>query len=248
ISRANNFGNRPFAEKIYSFFSGNFIWELPDPSYEERKRIFKEEKEAILEAFRIADIDIIDYKLIFKNGESIPFGPQVRFSTFDGKEAGFGMGLKSNKESFELLIYHRSRPKVPFKWEEESTGTRKLLFGFVSLLAFMRNKKLFLIDEIDLHLHTKIVEFMIGLFNATDGSQLLFTSHNTNLMDLTKLRKDQIYFANKKSDGATELYSLYDFDDWKESFHANRSYLEGRFDAIPTVDESLTTLKSLIDG
>ena len=120
--------------------------------------------------------------------------------------------------------------------------------GFVSLLGLMGHKSVFLVDEIDLHLHIKIVEFIIGLFNANEGPQLIFTSHNTNLMDLSSLRKDQICFTNKGTDGSTELYSLFDFEDWDDSWDVNSSYLVGRFEAIPNVSGSLSKLKSLIDG
>ncbi|NWJ51325.1 MAG: hypothetical protein HXX14_10705 [Bacteroidetes bacterium] len=62
------------------------------------------------------------------------------------------------------------------------------------------------------------------------------------------MRKDQIYFVNKKEDASTGLYSLFDYKDFRDTMDAEKGYLQGRFDAIPYTDTTLTTLKALIYG
>lgn len=52
------------------------------------------------------------------------------------------------------------------------------------------------------------------------------------------LRKDQVYFVNKRQDGSSELYSLFDFKDFRENMDLEKAYMQGRFDAIPYIDES----------
>jgi len=59
----------------------------------------------------------------------------------------------------------------------------------------------------------------------------LCTTHNTNFLNLNKLRKDQIWFVNKKDDASTDLYSLYDFGDFRDTMDLEKAYLMGRFDA-----------------
>jgi AAA15 family ATPase/GTPase len=116
------------------------------------------------------------------------------------------------------------------------------------LLVAVKNGKAFMLDEFDLSLHTKLAEFVIDLFHAGSTAQFLFTSHNTNLIDVKRFRRDQILFANKKEDGSTELYSLYDHKDFRENMDAEKGYLQGRFDAIPFVDSSLASLKRLLEN
>mgnify|MGYP006389788151 CR=1 FL=1 len=74
---------------------------------------------------------------------------------------------------------------------------------------------------------------------------MLFASHNTNLIDVKRLRRDQIIFVNKTEQGATEVYSLYDFKDFRENMDAEKGY---RFDAVPYVDSSVSSIKQLLEG
>ena len=62
---------------------------------------------------------------------------------------------------------------------------------------------------------------------------------------MRRLRKDQVYFVNKRDDGSSDLYSLFDFKDFRENMDAEKAYLQGRFDAIPYIDESYNTLTRL---
>lgn len=116
------------------------------------------------------------------------------------------------------------------------------------LLDMARNGKTFMLDEFDLSLHTKLADFVIDLFHARSTAQFMFTSHNTNLIDVKRFRRDQIVFVNKKDDGSTELYSLYDHKDFRENMDAEKGYLQGRFDAIPLIDSSPPALKKLLEN
>ncbi len=112
----------------------------------------------------------------------------------------------------------------------------------------IKNDKILLIDEIEKSLHTKIVEYIINLFHISNSAQLIFTTHSTNLLDLSKFRKDQIFFTNKKDDSSTDLYSLFDYKDFRETMDLEKSYLQGRFDAIPYINNSTENLKRIIYG
>ena len=68
---------------------------------------------------------------------------------------------------------------------------------------------------------------------------------NTYLLDTSKLRKDQVYFVNKRKDASSDLYSLFDFKDFRENMDLEKAYLQGRFDAIPYIDDSMSNLKQL---
>ena len=103
-----------------------------------------------------------------------------------------------------------------------------------------------MLDEFDASLHTRLADFVIDLVHASRNAQMLFTSHNTNIIDVKRLRRDQIVFVNKKDDGSTETYSLYDYKDFRENMDAEKGYIQGRFDAVPFVDSSVGNLKKLM--
>ena len=151
----------------------------------------------------------------------------------------------------EVLIiktFHRSNPGVEFDFNtEESEGTKKLFYIMLSLLDIIKSNKALLIDEIESSLHSKIVEYIVSMFHVGQRAQLIYTTHNTNLLDLDKLRKDQIYFVNKDQEGATDLYSLFDYKDFRDTMDSEKAYLQGRFDAIPYVNDSMSNLKSMLD-
>ena len=72
-------------------------------------------------------------------------------------------------------------------------------------------------------------------------------SHNTNLIDMKRLRKDQVVFVNKLDDGSTEVYSLYDYKDFRDNMDAEKGYIQWRFDAVPFIDSTVMNLKQLLE-
>lgn len=116
----------------------------------------------------------------------------------------------------------------------------------LTILDVITKNKILLIDEIEDSLHPKMVEFIVQMFHASSAAQLIFTTHNTHLLDLDTFRKDQIWFVNKKDDGGSDLYSLYDYSDFRDTMDVEKAYLQGRFDALPIVDDSKDRLQTII--
>ena len=133
-----------------------------------------------------------------------------------------------------LKTFHRCNPEIAFDFDtEESEGTKTLFHMMLSMIDIIRNGRILLIDEIDTSLHPHLVEYIINLFNNSDHAQLIYTTHNTHLLNTDFQRRDQVYFVNKRDDGCSDLYSLYDFKDFRDTFDMEKAYLQGRFDAIP---------------
>ena len=107
----------------------------------------------------------------------------------------------------------------------------------LSVRDVVRNNKTMFLDEVETSLHTRLVEYLINLFHNSRSAQLIFTTHNTHLLDMTRFRKDQIFFVNKRDDGSSDLYSLFDYKDFREKMDLEKAYLQGRFDAVPYVNE-----------
>lgn len=122
---------------------------------------------------------------------------------------------------------------------EESDGTNSYfkLIGVVKKALDLGT--LLVADEMDAHLHPLLTKHLVSLFNSAEfnpkGAQLIFTSHNTNLLDLDVLRRDQIWFTEKdEQTAATDLFSLYDFSIRKDA-KVEKGYLIGRYGAIPFI-------------
>lgn len=64
---------------------------------------------------------------------------------------------------------------------------------------------------------------------------------------MKRLRKDQVVFVNKLDDGSTEVYSLYDYKNFRDNMDAEKGYIQGRFDAVPFVDSTVMSLKQLLE-
>lgn len=135
-----------------------------------------------------------------------------------------------------ITTFHRTNPSVAFDFEtEESEGTKTLFRMMVRMIGIIHEGKMLLVDEIDNSLHTQLVEFVIGMFNHSNHAQLIYTIHNTHLLNTDFQRRDQVYFVNKREDGSSDLYSLFDFKDFRDTLDMEKAYLQGRFDAIPTI-------------
>ena len=135
-----------------------------------------------------------------------------------------------------ITTFHRTNPSVAFDFEtEESEGTKTLFRMMVRMIGIIHEGKMLLVDEIDNSLHTQLVEFVISMFNHSDHAQLIYTTHNTHLLNTDFQRRDQVYFVNKREDGSSDLYSLFDFKDFRDTLDMEKAYLQGRFDAIPYI-------------
>ncbi len=143
---------------------------------------------------------------------------------------------KIGVENGRLVTYHKNNPSIAFDFEtEESEGTKVLFRMMLSVLDIVRQGKLLLVDEIDTSLHTHLVEFIIRLFHKSKNAQLVYTSHNTHLLNTDLQRRDQVYFVNKRVDGSSDVYSLFDYKDYRDTMDMERAYLQGKFDAVPYI-------------
>lgn len=129
--------------------------------------------------------------------------------------------------------------KLNFK--DESSGT-KVLFAFAPFLkrAF-EETKVIIVDELEKSMHPKLVEFIVRLFNNKDinkvNSQLIFTTHATNLLNLEILRRDQIWFVEKNPlNGNSKLYPLDSFSVRKDE-NIQKGYINGRYGAVPFIKD-----------
>jgi uncharacterized protein len=123
----------------------------------------------------------------------------------------------------------------------ESEGTRKLFALSGRLLDTLQNGKVLLIDEMDARLHPLLTKEIVKFFNDPAANprhaQLIFVTHDTNLLDNTLLRRDQIWFVEKDDKGGSQLYSLVEFKidnrGVRNDASFEKDYIQGRYGAIP---------------
>lgn len=127
-------------------------------------------------------------------------------------------------------------------FNDESAGTQ-IMFALAPFLkrAF-EEQKVIIVDELEKSLHPTLVEYIINIFNNQEinkaNSQLIFSTHAINLLDLDIFRRDQIWFTEKNSEtGITELYPLDDFS-VRKTENIQKGYLNGRYGAIPFIEDN----------
>ncbi|MDN4605063.1 ATP-binding protein [Paenibacillus sp. F6_3S_P_1C] len=211
--------------------------ELADGSDE--KVISKSEIMALLKA---ADIGISDISVVkeSKSAEETEFISQLMEALKLPGHQG-----EVDEDNYETFMHHikydegkKEVGEEKFPLSYESRGTIKLYALQYPIFDVLKKGGILLIDEIESSLHPLLCEKIIQLFNnkITNpmNAQLIFTTHNTLLMNPRLLRRDQILFTEKDVYGSSTLYSLYDIDvKVRNNFNYLNNYLSGRFGAIP---------------
>ncbi|MDM1532384.1 AAA family ATPase [Myroides marinus] len=148
----------------------------------------------------------------------------------------------TRKESGEIVVKKLTAKhldinnnEVTFELQEESDGTRRLLDFIPALASVLVTNTTYIIDEIDQSLHPVLLKTLLARFLADDEvmGQFIFTTHESNLLDLNMLRQDEIWFVEKSEETkASQIYSLNDFKP-RSDLDIKKGYLQGRFGAIP---------------
>ena len=123
---------------------------------------------------------------------------------------------------------------------DESDGTRKLMAIAPAIESVLSKGGLLLVDGIENGLHPAFVEFIVAKFQSKKtnpyGAQIVFTTHDTELLNMELLRKDQLYFVDKNNDdGVSELYSISSFST-RTTENIRKGYFVGKYGAIPNVE------------
>ncbi|MBV1843463.1 AAA family ATPase [Photobacterium ganghwense] len=206
-----------------------------------------ESKEKILKFLQAADIDIkdLEVKADKYNINSIPDAMPDEFKKFVISEL-------SDKEFKEVKTIRKNKQgnDVYFDFEDESDGTKKLFSFAGPWLDSLQNGNILCIDEMNNSLHSKIVHYLISLFHDkninTKNAQLIFTTHDTSVLNPEIFRRDQIWFCDKNHDRSSILYPLTDFKARKNREDFSKYYLSGRYGALPFVN--IDFFEELTDG
>jgi len=257
---------------VYDWFQNVIRIIFPDSKYEGIEFFFsgkKEIKEIILMLIKYFDTGISDIicdeyllgdlkgiqdelierlekKLNIEDSHSIISSPK-------GEKYLVHKDEKGSLKALRLTSRHtikESKEEAIFNIEEESDGTQRILDFLPALISYLTTDCVFFIDEIDRSLHPLLVIKFLNVFfglSSENNGQLIVTTHDSNLLNLKLLRKDEIWFIEKNKDGESSVYSLEDFKPRYDK-DIQKGYLLGRFGAIPFFknQEELELLKKLL--
>jgi hypothetical protein len=206
-------------------------------NFSEMKLEHTEFKDKILNFLKVADVNIDDAyvrevgQLLFLRKEL-----QRDFATYQ-------------RPPNQIIVSHKLYDEYgvvtgEIEWimdDNESEGTKKLFALSAPIIDALEHGKTLVIDELDSKLHPFMMTFILNLFHSTEknpkNAQLIFNTHDVNLLSKRFFRRDQIWFTEKNEYGATELYSLADFKDLTDEGINNETfqndYFQGRYGAVP---------------
>jgi uncharacterized protein len=194
----------------------------------------EETKTRVLEFLRGADFDIHDIKVEKEKFNSKNLSDDIPSSLRESI-------IKEMKDAdiIDISTIHKTKSGdfIPLEFEDESDGTKKF-FSFVGPWIDTLNKGYILvIDELHANLHPKMVRYLVDLFHNVktnpNNAQLIFTTHETSILNQDVFRRDQVWFCEKDDYQATSLYPLTDFSPRKDRENIEQGYLSGRYGALP---------------
>ena len=216
--------------------------------------------QAIISAARTADIGIQDIKFEIDNQEidlsaSSDDVPENMRGMIKALQA-FSEALRQNGNEAEIQLnagklrsttYHIGTDAkgqsayYPLTLSDESDGTRRLMTLAPAIERTLANGGVLVVDELDREMHLMLVEYVVGRYQEKssnqNNAQIIFTTHETALLNQEILRRDQIYFVDKnRDDGASSLYSLVEFN-VRNDMNILKAYLLGKFGAVPEIEE-----------
>src|SRR5690606_33439227 len=189
-------------------------------------------KKYILDFLKYGDIGIEDIKAIEISSDDLPedVDEDIR-KDFDKKKRKL---LISTRKKYDKNLVSNETESFLFS-DHESEGTRKLFELSPFIYEAIKYKKPIIIDEFDARFHPLLTKKILELFNSDEniGSQLIFTTHDTNLLSNDLLRRDQVEFVEKDKYGASHLYSLVQFKGIRNTASFEKDYIQGKYGAIP---------------
>ncbi len=146
---------------------------------------------------------------------------------------------EQREKEIQFITVHKSSSGKAYYLDlfDESEGTRKSMILFIVVQTTILNQGLLLVDELNTKLHPLLLKFIIDLFyDDKTTAQLIYTTHDTTLMDKRYFRKDQIWFVQKDAFGYSRLYALSDFK-IRSDASFEEDYLSGVYGGIPLLQE-----------
>ena len=212
---------------------------------------------AISDYAKAADVGIRDMQFEIKNQEipsledfpaNVPEGIRVALMQFaqalsdasPESEQKLRMGEVRAASYHQGINLHGEESLYTLELSDESDGTRRLMSLAPDIEKVLSCGGVLLVDELEKEMHPMLVEYIVAKFQSPasnpNHAQIIFTTHNTELLNMELLRKDQLYFADKsRKDGSSSLYSISELST-PTSENIRTGYLMGKYGATPDLE------------
>lgn len=152
-------------------------------------------------------------------------------------------GERPVNRKLSFVHHYASDCELPFFLE--SAGTQRIMDLAVPLIEITQKPNVCFIDELESSLHQELLEMFIQLFlECSSDSQMLFTTHNQELLDSGLLRDDEIWFCNRAGDGSSKYSSISDYTGIRKEVSRKKLYKADKFGALPNID--INALRGLL--
>ena len=243
-----------FGDVLAWFLSLNIIFNNTKLNHVALQNLAGDDKKEYIDTLRLLDARISDIQNKELDLDGLLTSKADNYGKLSGNSedvlmvrdsiVGYGKNriyLTNNQNSVKPMktVFYQSNENVEFELEELSDGARRLLDIVPILIGVKKPKSIFIVDEIDRSLHPELSRKLIEIFHAnTEGveSQLIMTTHESSLLDLDLLRRDEIWFSEKNEKGESHLFSLEEFKP-RHDVELRKAYLLGRFGAVPFVSD-----------
>ncbi len=182
--------------------------------------------------------DLLDRASVsLKEGQSLFVGPDLAMDTASLHKRNGAVIARQ----LAPIHYGENGEEVPFNFSDESDGTRRLLDVLPAFLSLEErpNPPVFIIDELDRSLHSNLtrnlLEHFLDMRAESSQSQLVFTTHDTQLMTQDIFRRDELWVTERDQSGASKLVAFSEFKDVRKDKDIRKSYLQGRLGGIPKI-------------
>jgi uncharacterized protein len=251
LSVAAQFNNK-IANRVVTWFNGELhvlsgLREGSFSGFTAKQTDNPEQKQKILRLLQEADLSINDIIISKLDVEKLPddmpneLKDMIRKVARE-KKAEFFDDVMTKHQKYDADLMPVGSETFSME-RDESSGTRKFFAFTGPILDVLENGHTLFVDELDAKLHPNLVCKLVDIFNAPEtnphNAQLIFNTHDTNLLSSGNFRRDQIWFTEKDRYGAATLYSLGEFkvaEDGKavrKNDNYEQNYIRGRYGAIP---------------
>lgn len=187
-------------------------------------------KKFILDFLKKADVGIDDLGTVEITNENLPDNAEEEVK----QELKKGKIIVSSRTQFDSNLKAVGKSEFSFG-SQESEGTKKMFELSPFIFRSLKDGVPLVIDEFDSRFHPLLTRKIVELYNSSENkkSQLIFTTHDTNLLSPELLRRDQIDFVEKDKYGASHLYTLIEIKGVRNDASFEKDYIQGKYGAIP---------------
>lgn len=239
--------NDRLAKKLFDWFrSCNIISGLKEEGYEgysmARIQKNKENKSDAIKFLKSADLGIDDLNIKTLDFDNLPeefpdaLKEIIRKKSKEEKDVEFLSDVITFHKRFDSNNLFEDYVELSME-KDESSGTKKYFALSGPILETLKNGEILIVDELANKLHPNLACKLTEIFNSKEknpkNAQIIFNTHDTNLLSSGLFRRDQIWFTEKNRYGASTLYSLSDFKGVRKEEDFEKNYIKGKYGAIP---------------